>query len=128
MPVDTAQARMANVRHRLAKWNAAWGPINLWPHHFEDAYVEALDQERADAWANEVQEVVDEGRKLVCDLGDVIDGTLPSEDYYVHDLWRSAIDIMRNLYEGISTLETRLQIVAPYREDTLLHLAARRFR
>ena len=126
--IDTAQARMAAVRRRVAKWNIAWGPIRQWPHCFEDAYAEALDQGCTDAWANEVQLVVDEGRNLVRDLGDVIDGTLPSEVCYVRDLWRSAMDMMCQLCEGISALETRLQIVAPYPEDTLLHLAARRIR
>lgn len=125
-PIDTAQARMADVRRRFAKWNITWGPIQQWPHCFTDEYTEAMGRGSADAWVNEIQLIVDEGRNLVRDLGDVIDGTLPSEDCFVRDLWRSAIDIMRHLFEGISALETHLQIVAPYPEDTLRQLAVRK--
>lgn len=124
--IDSAQARIAAVRQKVSKWNIEWGPTHQWPRFFENAYAEALEAGCIDAWAEKIQLVVDEGRNLVREIGDAIEGTLPLEDWHVRDIWRSGMEIMRHLFEGISTLETRLEIVAPFPENDLVRLAVRK--
>jgi len=81
-----------------------------------------------ETWANEMQLVVDEGRALVHELGNVMDGSLPLEDIYIQDIWRSGMDIIRQILEGISMLETHLEIVAPFPDEDLVELAVRRIK
>ena len=120
---DSAQSRIAAVRQKVSNWNTDWGPIHQWPRYFENAYAVALEEGSTDSWADSMQLIVDEGRSLVRDMGEAIDGTLPSEDWLVRDMWRSGTEILRHLFEGISILETRLQIVAPFPDDDLIRLA-----
>ena len=59
------------------------------------------------------------------EVEDAIEGTLPSEDWHVRDVWRSSMEILQHLSEGISVLETRLEIIAPFPKDDLIRLATR---
>jgi hypothetical protein len=126
MTIDSAQGRIAAVRQKVSKWNIEWGPVHQWPRFFENTYADALEEGRMDAWVDTIQLVVDEGRSLVREVGDAIDGTLPLEDWHVRDIWRSGMELIHHLFEGISTLETRLEIVAPFPKDDLIRLAKRK--
>jgi hypothetical protein len=119
LSVDSAQARIADVRRKLSQWNVEWGPIHQWPRFFENALSDAKEEGRSGQWVEEVQLVVDEGRKLVQELHQAVDGCLPIEEWMVRDLWRSCMSLNSHLSEGITVLETRLEIVAPFPHEKI---------
>lgn len=116
---DSVTARIADVRHQLLQWNAQWGPIRHWPRLFEDAFGDAKEQGRSGPWVEEIQSVVEDGRKLVRQLEQVIDGSLPADSWMIRDSWRSSLSLMAHLLEGITVLETRLEIVAPFPHEAI---------
>jgi hypothetical protein len=125
-PVDSAQARIAHIRQQLLQWNTDWGPIHQWPRHFEDGFGDAKDDGRSGPWVEEIQVVVEDGRRLVQELQHALNGSLPMEDWMIRDVWRSSLSLMAHLLEGITVLETRLEIVAPFPHEAIWRYAAHR--
>lgn len=116
---DSANACIAEVRKKVSLWNAEWGPIRHWPRLFENEFGDAKEKQCSGEWVDGVQLVVDEGRKIVNQLQQAVEANLPSDDWMVRDLWRSSLLLMAHLLEGITVLETRLEIVAPYPYESI---------
>ena len=70
-------------------------------------------------WVERIQLVVDDGRKLVRELQQVIDGGFPVDPLIIRDTWRSSLSLMAHLMEGITVLKTRLEIVAPFPHESI---------
>ena len=70
--------------------------------------------------------VVEDGQRLLKELQQVVDGSFPKEDWMVRDMWRSSMSMMTHLLEGITILETHLEIVAPFPHEAIWHYAAQR--
>lgn len=116
---DSAQGRIADVRQKLSQWHVEWGPIHQWPRLFENAFSDAKEQGHSCLWVEEIQSVVEDGRKLIRQLEHAIDGSLPGEPWMIRDIWQSSMSLMAHLLEGITVLETRLEIVAPFPHEAI---------
>jgi hypothetical protein len=116
---DSAHALIADVQKKVSLWNADWGPIHQWPRLFETKFGDAKEKECSDDWVENIQLVVENGWKIAHQLRQAVEGNLPSNDWMVRDLWRSSLSLMADLLEGITVLETRLEIVAPFPHQSL---------
>lgn len=81
---------------------------------FDSNQKRATRQGRLQEWMLEIYEIVDEGRALQRELQQAIDDALPREDWMIKDLWRSSLQLMEFILEGIYTLEVRLDLTNPY--------------
>ena len=67
---------------------------------------------------------MENGRRLINELNLAVDGSFPMEDWMIRVMWRSGFALMSHLLEGITALETRLEILVPFPADTILRYAA----
>jgi hypothetical protein len=108
----------------VSLWHSGWGPIHQWPRLFENGFGDAKALGRSGAWVDEIQLVVEDGRRLINELHIAVNGSFPAEDWMIRDMWRSSLALMSHLLEGVTVLETRLEIVAPFPQEATLRYAA----
>lgn len=102
--------RFLQLRRDVLTWASVWGGYAAWTDTLQVQFNQAHEDNKVDEWMEAVVEHANKGRKLLHSLKDM-QGTLPHDDWKIHELWRLEVEMLIIVVEGLAVIETRANIV-----------------
>jgi hypothetical protein len=108
-------ALLFKARKFLSVWTTEWGPIDCWSprisRSFHNATKDDPDGENECRWRGLMLAKAHEGRCMLEELKNIY-RTLPNQDWEVEDMWYQALDLVKGIQAGITSLEVLVAVLS----------------
>jgi hypothetical protein len=105
------QAHLTTIHQDVLEWMGDWGPIPSWPVKITDDLEQARETDTLEAWLTNASTRLNCGRALLCRLWALPSFPLPKDVDEVRNIWRQSFELVGTVQNGVSCLESRLEMV-----------------